>query len=463
MSDAAHADLSATRFAPLPNVTLDASLSATLDATRAGLGQAALSSAAAPPRSSAAVPALDGRTHVGTSLGGTVGDRGATRDSTLPRMAEVDGTLYLTAADGPRYQALRPLGRGGMGEVELVEDRDIGRPVALKRLLPEALEPGAIARFVDEVRIIGRLEHPNIVPIHDVGVDADGRYFLVMKYIDGETIESIIDRLKAGDPEAVAHYDIQRRVQIFKGLLRALEYAHAQGYVHRDIKPANVMVGRYGEVVLMDWGVAFDARARGGAEAESGNTFNPGDTLVDGRTGADRLSSTQAGALVGTPHYMSPEQALGENHKVDARSDLYSACVMFHEMLGLKHRHAHLKTLISVLVAVHSGPLPKLAAMFEPHPSQPEGVPGEYGHLIARGLARNRDERWQSAGELIAEIDAIERGECRVQCPVTFTKRNINRASKFLDRHHLLGTVAINLGVLAFVGMLIHTVVSLFS
>jgi serine/threonine protein kinase len=312
------------------------------------------------------------------------------------------------------------------------------------------------------VRTIGRLEHPNIVPIHDVGVDADGRYFLVMKYIDGETIENIIDRLKRGDPEAVAHYDIQRRVQIFKGLLRALEYAHAQGYIHRDVKPANVMVGRFGEVVLMDWGVAFDERARRPADAAS--DFNAGETLVNGATGGgDRLSSTQAGALVGTPHYMSPEQARGDNAQVGARSDLYSACVLFHELLGLKHRHGHLKTLMSVLVAVNTGPPPKVATMFEAHPSQPDGIPGEYGHLLVRGLQREPEARWQSARELIDELDAIERGECRVQCPITFTKRNISRTTKLLDRHPLFGTVAINLGVVVFVALLVHSAVSLFS
>src|SRR5262249_60463772 len=167
-------------------------------------------------------------------------------------------------------------------EVVLVNDRDIERQVALKRLLPELQDPALLARFVDEIRIVGRLEHPNIVPIHDVGVDELGRYYFVMKYVEGETLESIIEKLAAGDPAYVRTYSYERRIEIFLGLLHALEYAHSHGVVHRDVKPANVMVGRYGEVVLMDWGIAKPlASKRDPAAAASG-------VLTAGEEGEER-------------------------------------------------------------------------------------------------------------------------------------------------------------------------------
>src|SRR5262249_13795396 len=128
-----------------------------------------------------------------------------------------------------RYEPTKLLGAGGMGEVVLVTDHDIERKVALKRLLPEMTDPSILARFVDEIRTVGRLEHPNIVPIHDVGVDELGRYFFVMKYVEGETLESIIEKLQAGDPKYVEKYSIEVRIELFLGVLHALSYAHERG------------------------------------------------------------------------------------------------------------------------------------------------------------------------------------------------------------------------------------------
>nr|MBK7070572.1 protein kinase [Deltaproteobacteria bacterium] len=133
-----------------------------------------------------------------------------------------------------RFEAAKVLGRGGVGEVVLARDNDIERPVALKRLLPE-LEGGAeiTARFVEEIRVLGRLDHPNIVPIHDVGVDPDGRYFYVMKYVEGETLEHVIERLMAGDPEYHQRYSFERRTEVFLQVLRGCRRARAGGAAPR--------------------------------------------------------------------------------------------------------------------------------------------------------------------------------------------------------------------------------------
>ena len=357
--------------------------------------------------------------------------------SVLPRVSMEGEAVVLSSSVGPRYATLRELGKGGMGEVDLVEDRDIGRPVAMKRLLAGQAGPAAVARFVDEVRTIGRLEHPNIVPIHDVGIDERGRFFFVMKYVDGETLESILDKLREGDPDYQRRFDLPRRVQIFQQILRALQFAHERGIIHRDIKPANVMVGRFGEVVLMDWGVARtiagrasspDTAALGGTSGGAlGATSMPG-----GAAAPSRASTTRVGALIGTPLYMSPEQARGANDQLDQRSDLYSAMLMFHEMLGLEHLRAHHKTLTSLLHAAQTEAPPAVAAMFARTPQKSVGA--EYAHYVKKGLSLDPKDRFQSATEMLDGLHLILSGRFKVQCPVTFMKRSSLAASQLVDR-----------------------------
>jgi serine/threonine-protein kinase len=134
---------------------------------------------------------------------------GALRATVLPRIEHVEGEGRLVVAEKTRYEPIRALGAGGQAEVSLARDHDIDRVVAIKRLLPGRDDQGSVLRFVEEIRAVGQLEHPNIVPIHDVGVDERGQYFFVMKYVEGETLDSIIGKLRAGD-EAVAPPDLHR-------------------------------------------------------------------------------------------------------------------------------------------------------------------------------------------------------------------------------------------------------------
>jgi eukaryotic-like serine/threonine-protein kinase len=359
-----------------------------------------------------------------------------TNGSVLPRLETGNAGTKLLPSEGRRYESVRTLGRGGMGEVALAEDRDIGRTVAVKKLLETVQGPAAVARFVDEVRTIGRLEHPNIVPIHDVGVDENGSFFFVMKYVEGETLESIIERLKAGDAEATRVYDMTRRVEIFIGILRALHYAHEKGIIHRDIKPANVMVGRHGEVILMDWGVA---RPIGGAR--EGNA--PVDASVMAND-AVRASATNVGSLIGTPLYMSPEQSRGGNDLLDTRSDLFSACILFDELLALRHRFESATSLPALLNAIQT---------FEPPPAynfyadtRQAGIPAEYCHFLRKGLSQSPKDRWQSADEMIFELHAMLEGNVRVQCPATMNKRMAREMGRFVDKRPRLSIVAVALG-----------------
>jgi eukaryotic-like serine/threonine-protein kinase len=376
------------------------------------------------------------------------------RTTVLPRL-ETDGPVPRLVAQGKlRYEHRRRLGEGGLGEVIGARDNDIDRDVAVKRMRHETASPATIARFVEEVRTIGRLEHPNIVPIHDVGVDERGEYYFVMKYIEGDTLERVIERLAAGDPEYHARYSFERRVQIFTALLEAVAYAHAKGVVHRDIKPANVMVGAYGEVVLMDWGIAKRLRDDGAATPEA--PLGPSYAAAPGKRGP--LFETREGDLIGTPAYMSPEQARGES--VDERSDLYSLALLFHELLCLRHPLDSKGTLPMVLLDVVGEEVPLASLVSSPH--QPP-VPMDLSWFVRKGLAKGRAARYQSAAEMLARLERRAEGLVPVQCHVTFMRRLTLEATRFVDRHPLLATAVLAAMVVFTLGSAIATVGRVFG
>jgi eukaryotic-like serine/threonine-protein kinase len=193
-----------------------------------------------------------------------------------------------------RYELHDELGRGGMGIVYRAVDRELGRDVAIKVL--NAGAPGIADRLRQEARILGRLEHPGILPIHDIGTLADGRLFYVMKLVRGERL----DRYAARDVST------PERLRIVDRLCDAVAFAHARGVIHRDLKPENVMIGAFGEVLVLDWGVAKIRDER--------------QSTVAGLSGS---SGTQHGDVLGTPGYMAPEQAAGDV-EVDERADVYA-------------------------------------------------------------------------------------------------------------------------------------------
>lgn len=373
------------------------------------------------------------------------------RSTVLPRIeVRPDGVPELSHSERERYEAQKVLGEGGMGTVLLARDHDIDRVVAVKQIRREVAGPTGIARFAEEVRIIGRLEHPNIVPIHDVGVDASGNYFFVMKYVEGETLEAIIEKLARGDEDAHRKYGFEARARIMMGLLRALSYAHDRGVVHRDIKPANIMVGRYGEVVLMDWGIAKTVD-----RPEIVDTSAPTMLASEprGPISQRRLLETGTAQIVGTPAYMSPEQVRGARD-LDARSDLYSVAVVFHELLALRHYLSDAKTLGELIHAVQfrDRPPPWLShyshARFAP-------TPAEYIHFTSRGLAKDPKERWSSAAEMIDELERVLDGRMRVQCPITLTKRVTRETGRFVDRHPWAATAAFGTLIISAVSALV--------
>jgi eukaryotic-like serine/threonine-protein kinase len=206
-------------------------------------------------------------------------------DAALRHLKHVADLPDLT---GTRYELVEPLGRGGMGAVYRVTDRALGRDVALK-VLCGATDAASLARLETEARILAQLEHPGIVPVHDVGTLPDGRLFYVMKLVRGQRLDAWADRAGA----------VSERVRLLERVADAVAFAHARGIVHRDLTPANIMIGAFGEVLVMDWGLALS------------NQTQPDPT---------RPNPAQP-VIAGTAGFMAPEQARGA---ADARSDVYA-------------------------------------------------------------------------------------------------------------------------------------------
>ena len=407
-----------------------------------------------PPQESLATPFNTGRTTILPS-----GD-GPTRGAAPTEHA-------------PRFESLGELGMGGLGQVLVAHDLDIGRKVAIKRMREDRRGPSEQLRFVREVRTVGALEHPNIVTIHDVGREADGGLYFVMNYIDGETMEAILDRLKAGDAQTHAQWPFSRRLHLFHQLLHALGFAHAHGVLHRDIKPANIMIGRHGQVQLVDWGIAKhlepiepapvdrppqlgpasgaetlvpEGLESGGLESgglESGDLESGGlesGTLIpsDPRARATRDSAhTRAGSLIGTPRYMAPEQARGE--PFDVRSETYTLSLVLYEWLTLLHPFDGLESVDEILAAARER---SVSFPLQPHPHQAR-PPADMLWFVMDGLGRDPNQRYQSVQEMIERLDARNEGEIPEQCVATSQKRLLHRFDQLIDRSALLSAVAL--------------------
>jgi predicted Ser/Thr protein kinase len=220
-------------------------------------------------------------------------------------------------AGASRYELLSILGRGGMGTVYLARDTALDREVALKVLDPaREADPTIAARLAQEARIIGRLEHPGIVPVHDFGRLADGRLFYAMKCVRGERLD-----------RWMATVDLPARLSAFLRMCEAVSFAHAHGVIHRDLKPENVMIGPFGEVLVLDWGVARLLAPAPSAAAPVATTETgpaPAAPVVAAPPPLAPAVNTAHGTVVGTPAFMAPEQARGDIAAIDQRTDIYA-------------------------------------------------------------------------------------------------------------------------------------------
>ena len=276
---------------------------------------------------------------------------------------------------GTRYRLIERVGGGGMGTVYLAEDSVLGRRVALKILdLPE-LRADLSARLLREARILGRLEHPGIVPVHDAGTLADGRAFYAMKFVEGERLDMLARRIDA----------IPDRLRIFQRICEPVAFAHARGILHRDLKPENIMVGPFGEVLVMDWGVAKILRED--RTQREDHTGIPTESSQNVPTETKPLK-TAHGTVLGTAGYMAPEQARGEIDGLDERADIYSLGAILQFLLSSKRPTAGEERLNS-----ESAPL-----------SSAGSAPKAVAAISQKAMAEDRANRYASVSDLANDI-----------------------------------------------------------
>jgi eukaryotic-like serine/threonine-protein kinase len=333
-----------------------------------------------------------------------------------------------------RYDAGPLLGTGGMGEVRLCGDMRIGRRVAKKTLHTETDTPMARARFLREARVQGQLEHPSIVPVYDLDLDDEGRPFFTMKRVRGDTLERILDHLRRKDEAFIKRYAERRLLAAFVQVCLTVDYAHSRGVLHRDLKPGNIMLGDFGEVYILDWGLAKivgeNSEIIDGVD-ESDKTTDRKSMTITGRAprgGPEGLTSDDAaltaeGALLGTPAYMAPEQIIGHD-TVDVRADVYALGAILFEIL----------TLSRLRTATRIDEIMKAALMgVATHPKErlPSIAP-ELDALCAAALAQGREERLSTARELAEGIERYLDGDRDLSLRRDLARSHIEKAREYL-------------------------------
>ena len=321
-----------------------------------------------------------------------------------------------------RYEMLDEIAKGGMSYVHRVLDKQLNRPVVMKTIQPRLMANDvSTARFVGEAQLTAQLQHPGIVSVLDLGRLSDDRLYFTMEEIRGRTLQAVIKEVHAASDgsrwlPAPSGWTFRRALDAFHRVCETVAYAHERGVVHRDLKPANVMVGEHGETIVIDWGVAkvFDQSARANG-------------LVTDRCG-DVRRMTRAGALTGTPAYMAPEQALGLNETVDARTDVYALGSMLYELLSGSPPYSGARVVHQVMVGP---PVPAAERTELP-------LPEELVAILERAMQREPDARYASAQEMASALGAWLDGD---QMQV--------RGLAQVRRAHALGPVAARLRVRA--------------
>ncbi len=385
--------------------------------------------------------------------------------TTAPEDGDETTSLAVTLEQPGRYTGPRrggrtaadpiELGRGGIGRVLIAHDVHLGREVAVKELLHRVdgvsgskvstnpRESLAAARFLREARLTGQLEHPNIVPVYELGTRADGTLYYTMKVVRGRNLASALESVKGDGLRARMKF-----ISHYADLCDAIAYAHSRGVIHRDIKPENVMVGEFGETVVLDWGLAKpknakDLRGDEAAVADDDVRVDASTRTTDAGRG---LAATDDGTLLGTPMYMSPEQAQGDLESIDERSDVWALGVVLYEILT-GDVPFNGKSAIDLLLKIVNGGFDKVNAVC------PEAPP-ELAAIAEKALSRNPAYRYADARAMAEEVRSYMTGG-RVQA---YNYRAWTLVKRWAGKHKAalvvaaLGLVAlIALGVVSYV------------
>jgi eukaryotic-like serine/threonine-protein kinase len=353
------------------------------------------------------------------------------------RAADADDpsrTPTWTAGDstsrGQRFRVLRPHAQGGLGVVYVAEDTELHREVALKEIHDRhADEPHSRSRFVLEAEITGGLEHPGIVPVYGLGTRADGRPFYAMRFIRGDTLKDAIAAFHTADANPRRDHGertvaLQKLLRRFLDVCYAIEYAHSRGVLHRDLKPDNIILGKYGETLVVDWGLA-KAVGRGDEWGQRPG-FDTERTLQP--SSASGVAETLPGSAIGTPAFMSPEQAAGRLDLLGPASDIYSLGATLYDLLTGKRPFEH-PDIGMILHCVEKGDYPP------PREVKPS-VPAALDAICRKAMSLRPQDRYPSAKALGEDIEHWLADE-----PVSVYREPITvRLTRWGRRHRTLAT-----------------------
>jgi tetratricopeptide (TPR) repeat protein/tRNA A-37 threonylcarbamoyl transferase component Bud32 len=353
------------------------------------------------------------------------------------------GSVGAATSAGLRFRILRPHARGGLGEVFVARDEELHRDVALKEIQARhADEPHSRTRFLLEAEVTGALEHPGIVPVYGLGVYPDGRPYYAMRFIHGDSLQEAIRRFhdadRPGRAAGARALELRQLLGRFVDVCNAIAYAHSRGVLHRDLKPANVMLGKYGETLVVDWGLAK-------AVGRPDEVEEPGETTLR-PSSASRSDPTQMGAALGTPSFMSPEQAAGRLDLLGPATDVYSLGATLYCLLTGKPP-VEGGDVGAILQRVQKGEFP-------PPRKVKREVPAALEAVCLKALALRPQDRYGSATELAAEIEHWLADEPVLAYREPWTVR----MGRWVRRHRTAVTAAVAALLVALVGLVTATV-----
>jgi eukaryotic-like serine/threonine-protein kinase len=337
---------------------------------------------------------------------------------TIIELPEENGTqlagIRANRKSGSVYEGFSIISRGGMGTILKTTDLNIGRDVAMKMAVNTHDEEKSTRRLLREAKITANLEHPNIIPVHEINCNKNDDVYYTMKLVHGDNLGIILENLKNRDPEYLDRFSLNRLLNIFLRICDGVAFAHSKDVIHRDLKPENIMIGDYGEVLIMDWGIAKVMDQK----------FDLDDTLVDAKINVDRRKdshssknprlTTHCGEIFGTPAFMAPEQIRGENDAVNEKADIYALGGILYNILALQFpcEEEDLNTLFTHVLRGDIKPPHKLSQSLE------HNVPHILNHQVPEGLSAvamqamevNEKDRYKTVKALQEDIRKFQDG-----------------------------------------------------